>query len=142
MERVAGALREAGITVLFNDRFRLARSGARLDVAGFGDLWSDAFEPQAVPVETTTVALSHNPDTAPALARRGVHLVLSGHTHGGQVWIPGIGAPILPVRHREFVAGHYPVGEGQLYVNRGLGWLRRVRLFTRPEVTVLRLRPA
>jgi hypothetical protein len=139
---VAGALREAGVTVLSNDRFRLARSGGRLDVAGFGDLWSDTFEPQAVPVETTTIALSHNPDTAPALVGRGVHLVLSGHTHGGQVWIPGIGAPILPVRHREFVAGQYPVGDGQLYVNRGLGWLWRVRMFTRPEVTVLRLRPA
>lgn len=142
MRQVAGALREGGVRVLDNERVRITRAGARLDVAGFGDLWSDAFTPWAVPVDGVTIALSHNPDTAPELAGRGMSLVLAGHTHGGQVWIPGIGAPILPVRHKEFVAGHYPVGDGQLYVNRGLGWLRRVRLFTRPEVTVLTLRPA
>ena len=43
------------------------------------------------------------------------------------------------MRHREFAAGHFDLGGPQLYVNRGVGWLRRVRLFVRPEVTVLHL---
>ncbi len=58
-----------------------------------------------------------------------------------QVPIPFLGTPILPVQNREYVAGLYRVGETALYVNRGVGWLRRVRLFVRPEVTLLRLQP-
>ncbi len=58
-----------------------------------------------------------------------------------QVSIPFLGPPILPVENREYVAGLYRVGETALYVNRGVGWLRRVRLFVRPEVTLLHLQP-
>jgi len=86
-----------------------------------------------------TVALSHNPDTAPALARAGADLILSGHTHGGQVEIPFLGPPLLPVRRRAYYAGLYRVETARLYVNRGVGWLRRVRLFVRPEITFLTL---
>ena len=48
--------------------------------------------------------------------------------------------PILPVRNREYAAGPYDVGTARLYVNRGVGWLHRVRLFVRPEVTLHVLR--
>ena len=68
-----------------------------------------------------------NPDAAPHLAERDVDLLLCGHTHGGQVSIPFLGPPILPVENREYVAGLYRVGETALYVNRGVGWLRRVQ---------------
>jgi len=142
--RVRNALEKAGVSVLVNERITLRRGDARLHVAGLGDLWLGAFRPRTVPLRepgAPTIALSHNPDTAKDLAGLGADLILSGHTHGGQVSIPFLGPPILPVRHREFAAGHFDLGGPQLYVNRGVGWLRRVRLFVRPEVTILRLRP-
>ena len=86
------------------------------------------------------MALSHNPDTAPSLAHRGAALILSDHTHGGQVSIPFLGPPILPVERREYAAGPYDLGATRLYVNRGIGWLVRVRMFVRPEVTLHILR--
>ncbi|MHC4135852.1 MAG: metallophosphoesterase [Planctomycetota bacterium] len=143
--RVRDALERVGARVLLNERITLRRGDARLHVAGLGDLWLGAFRPGTLPLrdpEGPTIALSHNPDTAYDLAGHGADLVLSGHTHGGQVSIPFLGPPILPVRHRKFAAGHFDLGDMQLYVNRGVGWLRRVRLFVRPEVTILRLRPA
>ena len=116
-----------------------------LRLVGVGDLWTGPYVPSCLPPPTAgkpTIVLSHNPDTAPELAKRGADLILSGHTHGGQVSIPFLGPPILPVRLRQYAAGHYRLKTSQLYVNRGLGWLRRVRLFVRPEVTILRLKPA
>ncbi|MGH7162735.1 MAG: metallophosphoesterase [Planctomycetota bacterium] len=144
-DRLAGALSAAGIRLLRNEAEAIRRGRARLRVAGLGDLWSGEFDPDSARVRDPscpTLVLSHNPDTAPGLARRGAELVLSGHTHGGQVRLPFLGAPILPVIHREYAAGLYEVGATRLYVNSGIGWLRRVRFGVRPEVTVLRLRAA
>jgi predicted MPP superfamily phosphohydrolase len=85
------------------------------------------------------VALVHNPDAIDALHNRPCHWILSGHTHGGQVRLPLLGAPFLPVRHREYDQGLFKVGEQRLYVNRGLGYLRRVRFNCRPEIAVFQL---
>jgi len=138
-----GALREAGVTLLAGDVVRIARpGGAVLPIAGYQDLWGGGFDARAVDLRRLggpAVALSHNPDTADDLARAGAALILSGHTHGGQVSIPFLGPPLLPVRDRRHYAGPYDLGATRLYVNRGVGWLRRVRLFVRPEVTLHRL---
>jgi len=143
VERIGGALHEAGIRLLFNATERIERGRARLEVAGLGDLWSGHFDPARVarrrPTECT-VALSHSPDTAPELARRGLDLVLSGHTHGGQIYLPLLGPPYIPLRHKEYLAGHFRLDETQLYVNSGLGWSHRIRFGSRPEVTLLRLK--
>ncbi|MCK6460947.1 MAG: metallophosphoesterase [Planctomycetes bacterium] len=141
VRRLGGALAEAGVDVLMNEERTLERDGGRLRVAGFGDLWSDGFDARgflAAPGEATLV-LSHNPDTAPELARRGAGLVLCGHTHGGQVRIPFVGSPYYPVRHRELMYGHHRIGGTQVYVNPGLGYSHRIRLLARPELTLFRL---
>jgi hypothetical protein len=65
--------------------------------------------------------------------------MLSGHTHGGQVRLPLIGAPVAPVEDRRFIAGLVAADDRLVYVNRGLGFNRRVRLFVRPEITLLEL---
>jgi hypothetical protein len=64
---------------------------------------------------------------------------LCGHTHGGQVQIPLIGAPILPIKHRHYDAGRFETDGHRLYVNRGLGSLYGVRFNCRPEITVFTL---
>jgi predicted MPP superfamily phosphohydrolase len=144
VRRLRGALAAQGVDVLFNEERTLARDGGRLRVAGFGDLWSCQFDAsafRAAPGEAT-IALSHNPDTALELAERGAGLVLSGHTHGGQVRIPFYGPPYIPIEHRELMYGHHRLGNTQLYVNPGLGYSYGIRFLSRPELTLFRLVPS
>ncbi|NJL96019.1 MAG: metallophosphoesterase, partial [Anaerolineae bacterium] len=69
-------------------------------------------------------------------------LQLSGHTHGGQVRLPGLGALFLPRGSRRYVQGLYQVGGMLLYVNRGVGMVRlKLRFNCRPEVTLFTLHP-
>jgi len=139
--RLVGLLEDVGLRVLRNETTSVERGRERLRLVGCGDLWSGHFDPPRVATgDAPTVVLSHNPDTAPELARRGAGLILSGHTHGGQVRFPLLGPPYVPVRHKEFLAGPYRVGDAHLYVNPGLGYTYRVRFGARPEVTVLVLR--
>ena len=74
--------------------------------------------------------------TGAGLEAAGCGAALAGHTHGGQVQAPLIGPLLLPVRHRERYEGLHQVGGLWLYINRGLGWLLRVRFACRPEITV------
>jgi uncharacterized protein len=72
-----------------------------------------------------------------------VDLQLAGHSHGGQIWIPGIGAPWLPQLARKYPRGLYQVGKLSLYTNLGIGTIRMpVRLNCPPEVTLITLRSA
>ena len=145
-QAVADALPRAGVRVLRNEAVHLVRDGQDLWVAGAQDLWSghlDAEETlQAVPTGAASVVLCHNPDAADVLAAAGAGAILSGHTHGGQVQVPFVGPPILPVRNRQRYEGLHQVGRSWVYVNRGLGWLLKVRFACRPEITILSLRVA
>lgn len=86
--------------------------------------------------------MMHSPDLVGAVSRADVHLALAGHTHGGQVRLPGWGALILP-SEQGFEAGFYDVGGTRMYVNRGVGTLDlKVRMFCRPEVATFVLRTA
>ncbi len=106
------------------------------------------FDPEAVlPIvdaDSPAIVLVHNPDAADTgdwADYRG--WILCGHTHGGQVDMPLFGPPILPVSNKRYVAGEVDLGDGRrLYINRGLGYLRRVRMFCRPEITLFTLQPA
>ena len=90
------------------------------------------------------VLLAHEPDYADQVAADGrVGLQLSGHSHGGQVWLPFIGPPFLPYWARKYPRGLYSVGGMRLYVNRGVGLIApAVRFNCRPEVAALTLRSA
>jgi len=143
---VAEALVRRGVRLLRNEAVRLERAGKGLWVAGVEDLWAGRMRPtdavRAIPAGAAAVMLCHNPDAAEVLEAAGCTTILSGHTHGGQVDIPLLGPPILPVRNRSRYRGMYRVGRAGLYINRGLGWLLKVRLACRPEITVLVLRRA
>lgn len=141
VRRLRRAVEAAGVDLLMNEERTLRRGPGRLRVAGFGDLWSGQFDARAFRggCGEATLVLSHNPDTALELAERGAGLVLSGHTHGGQVRIPLLGPPYCPIRHRELMYGHHRLGKTQVYVNPGLGYSHRIRFLARPELTVFRL---
>ncbi len=163
---ITQALTQAGIRVLWNERVYPAGPG--LVLVGLPDFRSRRFHPEKVlddlDPQMPRLVLSHNPDSAAVLKRWRVDLQLSGHTHGGQICIPGIG-PLpkviiksmqqLPHKvqrrvklvrsfsrildHWEWSEGFHRVGQNQLYVNRGLGTYPPGRLFCPPEITVITL---
>ena len=88
------------------------------------------------------VVLAHNPRTIEKLGAHRCDLMLSGHTHGGQINWPGVGRVFLSRKGREFAAGMYQVRRSYLYVHRGVGFGVRFRFGVRPEIAVLELRKA
>jgi len=156
-DAVARSLRQrTTATILVNDARVVERRGSRLAIVGTGD---PAAGPRAigapngaapdvdrtlasVPAGTTTVAFAHNPALWPGLAKRGVSLTLSGHTHWGQFALPRLGwslaSPFL-----EHAMGGHRAGDALLYINPGTGyWGIPFRLGAFPEITIVRLRQA
>ena len=141
---VTEALQSQGIAVLRNASRTIEQAGKRLWICG---LDSTEGKPrielglQAVPRNEPVILLMHEPDFADVAKDYPVDLQLSGHSHGGQVWIPGLGAPWLPGGARKYPRGRYTVGRLPLYTNIGLGTIRApVRLNCTPEVTLVTLR--
>ena len=143
---VADILPRYGVRVLRNEATRLSFGGRDLWIVGVEDLWSGRCRPveamRSVPQGAANLTLCHNPDAAEALVEAGCGTILAGHTHGGQVQIPMLGPPILPVRNKSRYEGMHRVGGAWLYINRGIGWLKRVRFACRPEISLLTLRRA
>jgi predicted MPP superfamily phosphohydrolase len=143
---VADALAREGVTVLRNRAVSAIHRGEPLTVAGVDDLWSGACDPRAALEsacpQAPRVLLAHNPQTAASLAAYRADLVLSGHTHGGQINWPGVGRLFLGKQARRWAAGLYKLDTGHLYVNPGVGFGWRFRFGVRPELTVLTLEPA
>jgi hypothetical protein len=90
------------------------------------------------------ILLSHNPDVFPVAARQGYNLMLSGHTHGGQVTVEILEQSINPARFfTPYVYGLYRAGAAAAYVTRGIGTIGiPARIGAPPEISVLRLRKA
>lgn len=138
-------LAEAGVTLLLNQAVRLD-AGAPLWLAGLDDVWERKHDMAAAlagaPDDECKLLLVHEPDYADEAARYPVDLQLSGHSHGGQINLPGYGRPVLPYLGRKYPAGLYQVGPLALYTNRGIGVIAPpVRFNCPPEVTLLTLHP-
>ncbi|MDY3553152.1 metallophosphoesterase [Gemmata sp. JC717] len=143
---VADALGAEGVTVLRNRSVAVSLGGETLTVAGIDDLWSGESDVSAALggacEQSLRVLLAHNPESAAHLGSHRADLVLSGHTHGGQINWPGLGRLFLHRSARRWAAGLYPVPHGHLYVNTGVGFGWRFRFGVRPELAILTLRSA
>lgn len=141
-DRLTDRLAAIGIQTLRNS----VANVAGLQIAGVDDLWSPDFDLEPVRslnADSASLVLCHNPD-AVDLDGWGDYRgwVLAGHTHGGQCRVPFLGTPILPVQNKRYVSGIVETPGGPtLYINRGIGYLRRVRFMVRPEITVFELQP-
>ncbi len=146
--QVAAAVERAGVTLLSNRHIAISRGEATFYIAGVDDIWVNQQNLGGaladIPPESAVVLLAHEPDYADEVALSGrVGLQLSGHTHGGQVRIPGWGAPVLPWLGKKYDAGLFQVDGMALYVNRGLGMIPPyVRFNCRPEITHITLSSA
>jgi uncharacterized protein len=135
------------IEVLRNRAFALERDGARLWLAGIDSVTARHANPEnalrGVPKEECTLVAVHEPDIADELRKFPVDFQMSGHTHGGQIRLPGLGAVYLPPWARNYPMGHYQIGELQLYTNRGVGVVGLpMRFLCPPEITVFTLKTA
>jgi len=115
-----------------------------LRLLGIDDHWTGNDDLEAamagVAADEPKLMMMHSPDLVEVVSQADVHLAVAGHTHGGQVRLPGWGALILP-SEQGFEAGFYDVGDTRMYVNRGVGTLDlKVRMFCRPEVATFVLR--
>jgi hypothetical protein len=139
-------LRERGVIVLRNEHLSITRSGEAITIAGVDDTWSRRADVARAlagrDARAPLIALAHDPQLFPSLARGGARLVLSGHTHWGQVAVP-----FAPTRFNlsrlsyRYHAGVYREDGAVLYISPGLGTTGPpVRLGAPPEITVLRLR--
>jgi hypothetical protein len=131
-----------GAGLLLNEG-RLVRRD--LFVAGFDDSRSGFADPtralKAAPPAAYKLALFHSPEAFDEVQGR-IDLALAGHTHGGQVRVPWVGALWLPPGSGRYVEGLYSAGKSRMYVARGLGTsLLPIRLFCRPELAFVSLLP-
>jgi hypothetical protein len=164
---IVKALNQIDIRVLWNEVVYPSDEG--LALVGLADYWSPDYRRSAevmnqLPPDLPRIVLAHNPDCAEPLQQWRVDLQLSGHSHGGQMIIPGVanvsvlcaklyphvphkmrkkikilGACYRVMKHWEWVKGLHQVGNNRLYVNRGLGTYFPGRLFCPPEVTIITL---
>jgi predicted MPP superfamily phosphohydrolase len=149
---VARALRTYRIPVLINSYVPIEREGSRIWLAGLDDPVCGRPDPDnAIPVPIRgiegepLIVMCHAPDYVDTLAAhpagKSVGLVLSGHTHGGQVRFPFVGALQLPPGGRKYVEGLFRLGSMLLYVNRGIGTVGvPFRFQCPPEITEFTLR--
>lgn len=135
---------DANVELLHNRSTTANLGGRQWNLVGTGDLWNEECEPARAFAEIDatlpTLVLSHNPDAKTILMEHPWNLMLSGHTHGGQIYLPGLGAPLAPVKDKKYVRGLHAldtkVGRW-LHITKGVGNLHGVRFNCRPEVSLL-----
>jgi len=141
-------LREKGCIVLRNEGTTVSRGEASMFVAGVDDTWTRRDDLNLAIADRApgafTLLLAHDPGLFPAAVKHGIQLVLSGHTHGGQVAMPFFPKLLsLGKLAHKFHLGLYRDGDSTLYVHPGLGTTGPpIRLGVAPEVAILTLRTA
>jgi uncharacterized protein len=143
--RVTESLRGVGIEVLRNQGRELQHAGASIYLAGVDSVCNGIPKlSEALAARTPgkpTILLAHEPDFVDLIPTASdVCLQLSGHSHGGQIRLPYLGAPLLPAWGKKYWRGLHTVNKTQLYTNRGIGTIFvPARIGSTPEITELTL---
>lgn len=146
---ITEALQNAGIAALWNGHVVIPRQGGDIVIIGLeDDMTGDpdfAVAADGAPAGVDAILLSHSPDPFADLAHaeggRDWALMLAGHGHCGQVSIPFVGRPILPLRHPRYGCGLIEENGRTMYVSAGIGTsILPVRFLNPPEIVLIRLR--
>ena len=135
-------LESNGFIVLRNENRAYRKDNHRFFFVGVDSLWSKQIDfdeaYKDIDLNCTTILLSHNPDVVFLLDKERTDLILSGHTHGGQVCLPFVGAPWIPSRIKDGCGrGLYEINNRKLFITKGL--TGPIRFNAKPEIAVLEL---
>ncbi|NOZ21627.1 MAG: hypothetical protein GXP25_11145 [Planctomycetes bacterium] len=147
-EELIRRLTEIGVVVLVNEHRRITVDTHKLVLVGLDDPFLSRDDLDAamdgVSPEDPTIMLVHAPDVIESAPERGVDVVFAGHTHGGQIRLPLIGALVTRSKvHRRHACGVFKVKDTVFHLNKGLGAgpITDFRLFCRPEATIVHIVP-
>jgi predicted MPP superfamily phosphohydrolase len=145
-QAITTALQDAGAAALWNRHIVIRRSGGPVVIAGLAD--ASTGEPDfaaaldGAPAGADTIVLSHSPDPF-AQMPDGPALMLAGHGHCGQVSVPLIGRPIVPLRNPRHACHLIEENGKRMYVTAGIGTsIIPVRFLNPPEIVLITIRPA
>jgi uncharacterized protein len=140
------AMKKAGITYIGNDSEWIEQGRGKIKIGGVGDLYMDVQDIDKTIHDVVsgdfTILISHNPDYAEYLYTDKIDLVLSGHTHGGQVTFFGIWAPLLPSAYgQKYRTGLIAADNFMVIVSNGIGTITPpARFFARPQIVTVILK--
>ena len=142
--KVMEMLEKANVKVLMNERLDVKLPDkAPFELVGLGDLWANDFQPVGLldhaPENVPRVLMSHNPDTKDLIENDHWDLMLSGHTHGGQLTLPWGSTPFAPIRDKRYVRGLHRWNNHWLHITKGVGSMWNMRLNCFPEISVVDL---
>lgn len=136
-------LEQTPFQVLNNATKLVAVKDSWINICGVGEYTLGRFQPQQAFESYNTlypgIVLSHNPDTFAVLKNYPGEIILAGHTHGGQVNLPGLWQKFTRIENLEFKRGLKRIGKKWAYINRGLASVLRFRWFSMPELTLITL---
>ncbi len=143
-DSVVAAMSAKGVEFIINRSVRLQRGNDVIDLVGIDEIYRGDPDVETAFRQVTgkrpCIAVSHHPDIIDELGGQRVDLLLSGHTHGGQIRLPFLGAIVVPSKHEGlYDAGFHREGDVLLYVSRGLGSVPPVRILCRPELATFTL---
>lgn len=136
-------LKETSFRLLNNATEQIAYNGTWINICGLEEYSLGRFNPHEAFSNYDScypgIVLSHNPDTLAILKNYPGDIVLSGHTHGGQVNLPGFWTRFIRIENLQFKSGLKRVGDKWAYINRGISSVMKFRWFAAPELTLLTL---
>lgn len=134
---------ETPFTLLHNETSLVSINGTKINITGLGEhILGRCLPEQAFAGHDKnypTIVLSHNPDSAVNLEKYPADIILSGHTHGGQINLPWVWRKLTLMENPEFKKGLFKLKNRWLYVNRGIGESMPFRWFAVPEILDLTL---
>lgn len=139
-KRVRETLSARGVTLVENSCWHLPPAVGRVAICGTEAPWGPELT-ATLDRSELNIVLSHTPDNVYRLEQQGASLVFAGHTHGGQIRLPGVGSIVVPSRNgRMFDQGHFRVDGADLFISAGVGADDPpLRLYCQPEIFVVDL---
>lgn len=139
-------LRKTPFQLLHNETHVIDIKGSKLNITGLGEYSAGWTLPEKAFENFNTsfpgIVLSHNPDSLPLLKSFPGDIILCGHTHGGQINLPGLVGKFTILENPQFKRGLHQIGTKTAYISRGIGGAMKFRWFSPPELLLITLKGA